>query len=156
MGSPLSSQKVACVPGSITPPNKKNPVFFIFRKQSTQHSPHPHHPSPSLLIPLLLITLLTPSTIPAPCSTATTADCYYFPKSTDYTLSSTHSNTSKERMTTLSQVELLDMAREVLVVCSHCSLQDIITDLTISKSAEATINRIFDGQVDLNYDVSID
>ncbi|KAF9093736.1 Mitochondrial ATPase complex subunit atp10 [Mortierella sp. AD031] len=49
-------------------------------------------------------------------------------------------------MTTLSQVELLDMAREVLVVCSHCSLQDIITDLTISKSAEVTINRIFDGQ----------
>jgi len=50
-------------------------------------------------------------------------------------------------MTGLSQVQLLDMAREVLIVCSHCSLQDIITDLTMSKSAEVTINRILDGQV---------
>ncbi|KAF9124098.1 hypothetical protein BGW39_008441 [Mortierella sp. 14UC] len=49
-------------------------------------------------------------------------------------------------MATLTQVQLLDMAREVLHVCADHNLQDIIEDLTISKSAEATINRIFDGQ----------
>ncbi|KAK3841855.1 MAG: hypothetical protein J3R72DRAFT_149551 [Linnemannia gamsii] len=49
-------------------------------------------------------------------------------------------------MATLSQVQLLDMAREVLHVCADHNLQEIIEDLTISRSAEATINRIFDGQ----------
>ncbi|KAF9924558.1 hypothetical protein FBU30_005505 [Linnemannia zychae] len=49
-------------------------------------------------------------------------------------------------MAALSQVKLLDMAREVLLVTEEYSLQDIIKDLTISQSAEATINRIFDGQ----------
>ncbi|KAF9163720.1 putative monocarboxylate transporter mch1 [Mortierella sp. AD011] len=47
---------------------------------------------------------------------------------------------------TPSDVELLDMAREVLAVCSHQSLKDIINDLTITKSSEITINRILDGQ----------
>ncbi|KAI1310787.1 putative monocarboxylate transporter mch1 [Mortierella claussenii] len=45
-----------------------------------------------------------------------------------------------------SDVELLDMAREVLSVCSDRPLRDIIDDLVITKSSEATINRIFDGQ----------
>ncbi|KAF8940655.1 hypothetical protein BGZ58_005391 [Dissophora ornata] len=45
-----------------------------------------------------------------------------------------------------SDVELLDMAREVLAVCSDRSLKDIIEDLTMTKSSEMTINRIFDGQ----------
>jgi hypothetical protein len=46
-----------------------------------------------------------------------------------------------------SDVELLDMAREVLLVCSDRSLKDIIEDLTITGSSELTINRIFDGMV---------
>ncbi|KAG0294253.1 hypothetical protein BGZ98_001840 [Dissophora globulifera] len=45
-----------------------------------------------------------------------------------------------------SDVELLDMAREVLSVCSTSSLKDIIEDLTMTGSSEMTINRIFDGQ----------
>ncbi|KAG0288267.1 putative monocarboxylate transporter mch1 [Linnemannia gamsii] len=51
-------------------------------------------------------------------------------------------------MATLSQVDLLEMAREVLLVCQdgEYNLQDIIADLTISRSAQVTINRIFDGQ----------
>ena len=46
-----------------------------------------------------------------------------------------------------SDVELLDMAREVLAVCSDRSLKDIIEDLTMTGSSEMTINRTFDGQV---------
>ncbi|KAG0295723.1 putative monocarboxylate transporter mch1 [Linnemannia gamsii] len=51
-------------------------------------------------------------------------------------------------MATLSQVDLLEMAREVLLVCQDGkhTLQDIIADLTVTKSAQITINRIFDGQ----------
>ncbi|KAF9153982.1 Mitochondrial ATPase complex subunit atp10 [Linnemannia schmuckeri] len=51
-------------------------------------------------------------------------------------------------MATLSQVDLLDMAREVLQVCQddEYDLQDIIADLTVTKSAQVTINRIFDGE----------
>lgn len=56
-------------------------------------------------------------------------------------------------MATLSQVALLEMAREVLQVCQddEYDLQDIIADLTMSKSTEITINRIFDGQVNERY-----
>jgi hypothetical protein len=52
-------------------------------------------------------------------------------------------------MATLSQVDLLEMAREVLLVCQdgEHTLQNIIADLTVTKSAQITINRIFDGQV---------
>ncbi|KAH7033775.1 hypothetical protein BKA57DRAFT_476834 [Linnemannia elongata] len=52
-------------------------------------------------------------------------------------------------MATLSQVALLEMAREVLQVCQddEYDLQHIIADLTITKSTEVTINRIFDGQL---------
>ncbi|KAF9548733.1 hypothetical protein EC957_005666 [Mortierella hygrophila] len=52
-------------------------------------------------------------------------------------------------MATLSQVALLEMAREVLQVCQEdeYDLQDIIADLTTTKSTEITINRIFDGQL---------
>ncbi|KAF8982422.1 hypothetical protein BGZ46_001315 [Entomortierella lignicola] len=45
-----------------------------------------------------------------------------------------------------SDVELLEMAREVLAMCTDHSLKDIITDLTITKSSELTINRIFDNK----------
>ncbi|KAG0230608.1 hypothetical protein B0O80DRAFT_444442 [Mortierella sp. GBAus27b] len=49
---------------------------------------------------------------------------------------------------TLSEVELLDMAREVLTICTDNSLKlkEIIEDLTITKSSQLTINRILDGQ----------
>ncbi|KAK3827785.1 MAG: hypothetical protein J3Q66DRAFT_321084 [Benniella sp.] len=47
----------------------------------------------------------------------------------------------------LSDVKLLDLAREVLTVCSDCPLKDIIEDLTITGSSELTINRILDGQI---------
>ncbi|KAF9181252.1 hypothetical protein BGZ50_005620 [Haplosporangium sp. Z 11] len=47
---------------------------------------------------------------------------------------------------TPSDAQLLDMAREVLVVCQSCSLKDIIEDLTMTRSSQRTINRIFDGQ----------
>lgn len=47
----------------------------------------------------------------------------------------------------LSPTELLDMAREVLNVCSHHALKDILEDLEITNSSEQTINRILDGQV---------
>ncbi|KAG9064818.1 hypothetical protein KI688_003078 [Linnemannia hyalina] len=52
-------------------------------------------------------------------------------------------------MAALSQVALLEMAREVLQVChdNEYDLQDIIADLTTTKSTEVTINRIFDGQL---------
>ncbi|KAF9316133.1 hypothetical protein BG003_002330 [Podila horticola] len=46
----------------------------------------------------------------------------------------------------LSPTELLDMAREVLNVCSHHALKDILEDLEITNSSEQTINRILDGQ----------
>ncbi|KAF8928400.1 hypothetical protein BGZ52_003370 [Haplosporangium bisporale] len=46
----------------------------------------------------------------------------------------------------LSPIELLDMAREVLNVCSDHALKDILEDLEITNSSEQTINRIFDGQ----------
>ncbi|KAF9284283.1 hypothetical protein BGZ74_001756 [Mortierella antarctica] len=46
----------------------------------------------------------------------------------------------------LSPTELLDMAREVLNVCSHHALKDIVEDLEITNSSELTINRILDGQ----------
>ncbi|KAF9911798.1 hypothetical protein EC991_002100 [Linnemannia zychae] len=49
-------------------------------------------------------------------------------------------------MATLTQVQLLNMAHEVLQVCADHKVQDIIEDLTITGSSEATINRIFDGQ----------
>ncbi|KAG0341931.1 hypothetical protein BG004_005856 [Podila humilis] len=49
----------------------------------------------------------------------------------------------------LSPTELLELAREVLSVCSDSSLQDIIKDLEITGSSESTINRIFDGQTSL-------
>ncbi|KAF9114423.1 hypothetical protein BGX27_010894 [Mortierella sp. AM989] len=45
-----------------------------------------------------------------------------------------------------SDVELLEMAREVLSVCSDHSLKDVISDLTITRSSELTINRILDRQ----------
>ncbi|CAO3566824.1 unnamed protein product [Mortierella alpina] len=45
-----------------------------------------------------------------------------------------------------TDAQLLDMAREVLAVCQDRSLRDIIEDLTITRSSEQTINRIFDGQ----------
>ncbi|KAF9350124.1 hypothetical protein BGX34_001389 [Mortierella sp. NVP85] len=47
----------------------------------------------------------------------------------------------------LSDVKLLDLAREVLTVCSDCPLKDIIEDLSITGSSELTINRILDGQI---------
>ncbi|KAG0033476.1 hypothetical protein BGZ82_006092 [Podila clonocystis] len=46
----------------------------------------------------------------------------------------------------LSPTELLDMAREVLNVCSHHALKDILEDLEITNSSEQTVNRILDGQ----------
>lgn len=46
-----------------------------------------------------------------------------------------------------SNLQLLDMAREVLLVCCDKSLGDILQDLTMTRSSEVTINRIFDGQV---------
>ncbi|KAG0013941.1 hypothetical protein BGZ81_000755 [Podila clonocystis] len=46
----------------------------------------------------------------------------------------------------LSPTELLDMAREVLNVCSHYALKDILEDLEITNSSEQTVNRILDGQ----------
>ncbi|KAF9940289.1 Mitochondrial ATPase complex subunit atp10 [Modicella reniformis] len=45
-----------------------------------------------------------------------------------------------------TDVELLDMARDVLYVCNDYPLKDIIEDLTMTRSSEVTINRIFDGQ----------
>ncbi|GJJ76046.1 survival of motor neuron-related-splicing factor 30 [Entomortierella parvispora] len=47
---------------------------------------------------------------------------------------------------TPSNFQLLDMAREVLLVCCDKSLGDILTDLAMTRSSEITINRIFDGQ----------
>jgi len=46
-----------------------------------------------------------------------------------------------------SNLQLLDMAREVLLVCCDKSLGDILQDLAMTRSSEITINRIFDGQV---------
>lgn len=51
----------------------------------------------------------------------------------------------------LSPTELLDMAREVLNVCSHHALKDIVEDLEITNSSELTINRILDGQVNTRF-----
>lgn len=51
----------------------------------------------------------------------------------------------------LSPTELLDMAREVLNVCSDHALKDILEDLEITNSSEQTINRILDGQVNTRF-----
>ncbi|KAF9431238.1 Mitochondrial ATPase complex subunit atp10 [Podila epigama] len=50
---------------------------------------------------------------------------------------------------TLSDSELLDMAREVLNVCNK-PLKDVLADLEITGSSEQTINRILDGEVSLD------
>lgn len=54
---------------------------------------------------------------------------------------------SKMNRTALSEIQLLDLAREVLSVCNDHSLKDVIEDLTITRNSEQTINRILDGQV---------
>ena len=48
-----------------------------------------------------------------------------------------------------SNIQLLDMARDVLAVCCDHSLKDVLADLELTGSSELTINRIFDGQVTL-------